>query len=241
MKIAICDDDRAAREHIISLINEQIEGAEITAFATGEEMLKSQESFDISFLDMEMGEMSGLDAARHIRQEQEEKGSSKSIIIFVTGYDKYMNDAFDVSAFHYLMKPINEEKFRTVFERALKELSAAEERTNRYILIKSSRTQQRVYLKDIYYIESANKKVIIHTTTGVLENYGKMEEFEQMTGGSFYRCHRGYLVNMEKIASYTADTIQVTNGEKLILAQKKYIDFVKKYMKYAKDGGIVNV
>ena len=241
MKIAVCDDNRAAREHIISLINEQIEGAEITAFASGEEMLKSQESFDISFLDMEMDELSGMDVARHIRQEQEEKGSTKSIIIFVTGYDKYMNDAFDVSAFHYLMKPINEEKFRTVFERALKELSAAEERTNRYILIKSSRTQQRVYLKDIYYIESANKKVIIHTTTGILDNYGKMEEFEQMTGGSFYRCHRCYLVNMEKIASYTADTIQVTNGEKLILAQKKYIDFVKKYMKYAKNGGIVNV
>lgn len=187
MKIAVCDDNRAAREHIISLINEQIDGAEITAYASGEEMLKSQESFDISFLDMEMDELSGMDVARHIRKEQEEKGSTKSIIIFVTGYDKYMNDAFDVSAFHYLMKPINEEKFRTVFERALKELSAAEERTNRYILIKSSRTQQRVYLKDIYYIESANKKVIIHTTTGILENYGKMEEFEQMTGGSFYR------------------------------------------------------
>ena len=241
MKIAVCDDDRAAREHIISLINERIEGAEITAFASGEEMLKSQEDFDISFLDMEMGEMSGLDAARYIRQEQEEKGSAKSIIIFVTGYDKYMNDAFDVSAFHYLMKPINEEKFRTVFERALKELSAAEERTNRYILIKSSRIQRRVYLKDVYYIESSNKKVIIHTTTGTLESYGKMEELEQMTGGSFYRCHRCYLVNMEKIASYTADSIQITNGEKLILAQKKYAEFVRQYMKYVREGGIVNV
>ena len=198
MKIAVCDDDMAAREHIISLINEQAEGAEITAFASGEEMLKSREDFDISFLDMEMDEVLGIDVTRHIRQEQEEKGSTKSIIIFVTGYDKYMNDAFDVSAFHYLMKPINEEKFRTIFERALKELSAAEERTNRYILIKSSRTQQRVHLKDIYYIESANKKVIIHTTTGILENYGKMEEFEQMTGGSFYRCHRCYLVTWRR-------------------------------------------
>ena len=241
MKIAVCDDDRAAREHIVSLINEQTAGAEITAFANGEEMLKSHEDFDISFLDMEMGAISGLDAAKRIRQEQEEKGSTKSIIIFVTGYGKYMNDAFDVSAFHYLLKPINEEKFRAVFERALKELSAAEERTNRYILIKSSRTQRMVYLKDIYYIESANKKVVIHTTAGTLESYGKMEEFEQLTVGSFYRCHRGYLVNMEKIASYTADSIQITNGEKLILAQKKYAEFVKQYMKYVREGGIVNV
>lgn len=127
------------------------------------------------------------------------------IIIFVTGYDKYMNDAFDVSAFHYLLKPVNEEKFRTVFERALKELSATEERTKKCILVKNSGVQQKVYIRDIYYIESANKKVIIHTSGGILESYGKMEELGQMTGSGFYRCHRCYLVNMEKIASYSAD------------------------------------
>ncbi len=241
MKIAVCDDDKATREHIISLIKEQIQDAEIVTFGSGEEMLKAQEDFDISFLDVEMKELSGMDVAKQIRQEQEEKGSARSIIIFVTGYEKYMNDAFDVLAFHYLLKPINEEKFRTVFERALKELSAIEERTKRYILVRNSGTQQRVYIKDIYYIESANKKVIIHTKAGVLESYGTMEELRQMTGSGFYRCHRCYLVNMEKIVSYNADTIQVANGDKLILAQKKYNDFIKQYMKYAKDGGIVNV
>ncbi len=241
MKIAVCDDDKATREHIISLIKEQIQDAEVVTFGSGEEMLKAQEDFDISFLDVEMKELSGMDVAKQIRQEQEEKGSARSIIIFVTGYEKYMNDAFDVLAFHYLLKPINEEKFRTVFERALKELSAIEERTKRYILVRNSGTQQRVYIKDIYYIESANKKVIIHTKAGVLESYGTMEEFGQMTGSGFYRCHRCYLVNMEKIVSYNADTIQVANGDKLILAQKKYNDFIKQYMKYAKDGGIVNV
>ena len=241
MKIAVCDDDMATREHIVSLIKEQIQDAQIVTFESGEEMLKSQDDFDIFFLDVEMEKLSGMEVAKHIRQEQEEKGSARSIIIFVTGYDKYMNDAFDVSAFHYLLKPINEEKFRTVFERALKELSATEERTKRYILVKNSGVQQKVYIKDIYYIESANKKVIIHTKTGILESYGKMEELEQMTGSNFYRCHRCYLVNMEKIASYSADTIRVINGDELILAQKKYNDFIRQYMRYAKDGGIVNV
>ena len=241
MKIAVCDDDMATREHIVSLIKEQIQDAEIVTFGSGEEMLKSQDDFDISFLDVEMEELSGMDVAKHIRQEQEEKGSTRSIIIFVTGYDKYMNDAFDVSAFHYLLKPVNEEKFRTVFERALKELSVTEERTKLYILVRNSGVQQKVYIKDIYYIESANKKVIIHTSEGILESYGKMEELEQMTGGSFYRCHRCYLVNMEKITSYSADTIKVINGDELILAQKKYNDFIRQYMRYAKDGGVVNV
>ena len=241
MRIAVCDDDKAAREHIVSLVKEQVQDPEIMEFISGEELLRAQNDFDISFLDVEMKGVSGMDVAKHIRQEQGEKGSTKSIIIFVSGYEKYMNDAFDVSAFHYLLKPINEEKFRAVFERALKELSTTEERTKRYILVKNSSTQQRVYIKDIYYIESANKKVIIHTSEGILESYGKMEELEQMIGSGFYRCHRCYLVNMEKIASYNGNSIKLVNGDGLILAQKKYADFIKQYMKYAKDGGIVNV
>lgn len=239
MKIAVCDDDKAAREHIVSLVKEQIQDAEIMTFATGEEMLKVQSTFDISFLDVEMREISGMDVANHIRQE--EQGNTKSIIIFVTGYEKYMNSAFDVSAFHYLLKPIDEEKFRSVFGRALDELYAVRERKKRFILVRNSGIQQKVYLKDIYYIESANKKIIIHTKMGILDSYGKMNELEQMTGRGFYRCHRCYLVNMEQIVSYNADTIKVVNGDKLILAQKKYNDFIRQYMKYAKDGGIVNV
>ena len=58
MKIAVCDDDKAAREHIVSLIKEQIQNAEIMTFATGEEMLKVKNTFDISFLDVEMREVS---------------------------------------------------------------------------------------------------------------------------------------------------------------------------------------
>lgn len=239
MKIAVCDDDKAAREHIVSLIKEQIQDAEIMVFATGEEMLKAQGGFDISFLDVEMRGMSGMDVANHMRQE--EQGSTKSIIIFVTGFEKYMNSAFDVSAFHYLLKPINEEKFHNVFGRVLKELSVAEEQKKQYILVRNSGAQQKIYIKDIYYIESANKKVIIHTKAGILDVYGKMDELEQMAGSIFYRCHRCYLVNMEKIVSYNANTIKVANGDKLILAQKKYNDFIKRYMRYAKSGGIVNV
>ena len=136
---------------------------------------------------------------------------------------------------------IDEEKFSKVFRRAWKEVSALEEQSKKYIVIKNSGTQQKIYLKDIYYIESSNKKVIYHTKNGRFDTYGKMEELEKELGNAFYRCHRCYLVNMEKICAYSADSIQVVGGDELILAQKKYTDFVKRYMRYAKDGGIVNV
>lgn len=241
MRIAVCDDDKVTREHIVSLIKEQGANADITVFADGEEMLKSGGDFDISFLDVEMKGVSGLDVAKRIRQEQGETGRAKSLIIFITGYDKYVYDAFDVSAFHYLIKPLNKEKFAAVFGRAWKEASAMQEQDGQYLFVKSAGMQKKVYVKDIFYIESANKKVIIHTKKGIMETYGKMDEWERAVGGSFYRCHRCYLVNMENIASYGTDRIEIVNGDKLILAQKKYSDFIKRYMDYAKNGGIVNV
>lgn len=240
MRIAVCDDDRAIREEIFRLIKKQIPEADIVAYQSGEEMINARENFDISFLDIEMGEISGMDVAKHIR-EKEESLAQRSVLIFVTGYREYMEAAFDVNAFHYLIKPIDAEKFFEVFRRARKEASAIGEQYKKQIMVKISGTQQKIWLRDIYYIESGNKKVIFHTVDGTLEVYGKMEELENRLGNTFYRCHRCYLVNMEKIAAYSANSIQVINGDNLLLARTKYSDFIKTYMRYVKNGGIVNV
>ena len=120
-------------------------------------------------------------------------------------------------------------------------MSVSSEQAKKYIIVKSTGAQKKLLLRNIYYIESGNKKVIIHTTDGTLEVYGKMEELENRLGSTFYRCHRCYLVNMEKISAYSADNIQVINGDNLLLARKKYSDFIKTYMRYVKNGGIVNV
>lgn len=240
MRIAVCDDDRAIRDEISRLVKKQMPEADIAAYQSGEEMISAGEDFAISFLDIEMGKVSGMDIARHIR-EKEASLTQRSILIFVTGYREYMEEAFDVNAFHYLIKPIDPEKFAEVFDRARKEMSAFDEQNKKQIMVKTSGIQQKIWLRDIYYIESGNKKVIIHTTGGILEVYGKMEEFESSLGNSFYRCHRCYLVNMEKISAYSMGNIQVTNGDNLLFARKKYSDFIKNYMRYVKNGGIVNV
>lgn len=240
MKIAVCDDDRSIREELIRLIRKQTTDADIRAYQAGKELISAGMDFDIYFLDIEMGSVSGMDVARHIR-EQEESGRQRSILIFVTGYREYMEAAFDVNAFHYLVKPLDEAKFAEVFDRARKEAVVSRERAKKYIMVKSYGAQQKILLKNIYYIESRNKKVIIHTTDKTLEVYGKMEELESRLGSTFYRCHRCYLVNMEKIAAYSGDNIQVTNGDNLLLARTKYSDFIKAYMRYMKNGGIANV
>lgn len=241
IKIAVCDDEKQIRQSIISIIIEKIKDVEIFEFSTGKELLDATEEFNITFLDIAMNEISGIEVAKQIRMKQEQEELAKGIIIFVTGYRDYMEDAFDVNAYHYLVKPIDKDKLTDVLGRAMKEVTAREMLEKQYIILKTSGMQKRVLIKDIYYVESNNKKVIIHTEDGNIEIYGKMDEFENELGSNFYRCHRCYLVNMEKISAYSVDNIHVTNGDILILAQKKYSEFIKAYMRYAKAGGIVNV
>ena len=102
MKIAVCDDDRPIREELIRLIQRQVTDADITEYQSGEELLHAGADFDIYFLDIEMDSVSGMELARHIR-EREENSRKRRIIIFVTGYREYMEDAFDVNALHYLL------------------------------------------------------------------------------------------------------------------------------------------
>ena len=100
-------------------------------------MISAGIDHDISFLDIEMGDISGIELAKRIRKRQEKSGK-RSIIIFVTGFREYMEDAFDVNAFHYLVKPIKEEKFKEVFKRAEKEVKALEQYNDKYIIVKDS-------------------------------------------------------------------------------------------------------
>ncbi|MDE7358469.1 MAG: response regulator, partial [Lachnospiraceae bacterium] len=109
MKIAVCDDDQPIREELIRLIRKQISDVDIAEYQSGEALINAGGNFDIYFLDIEMDSVSGMDLARHIREQEENR--KRSIIIFVTGYREYMEEAFDVNAFHYLLNPIDEEKF----------------------------------------------------------------------------------------------------------------------------------
>ncbi|MBR3623938.1 MAG: response regulator transcription factor [Selenomonadaceae bacterium] len=237
VNIAICDNDGIIAEYIKSLILKEEPRANTEIFASAEELENSKINFNIYFLDIKG--ISGMELARKIREK--EKNKTKSVIIFITGYAEYMPEAFDVQAFHYLIKPVDEEKFRRIFKRARTEVQAAKKRDEEYVLLKLDGKHKKIFLKDIFYIESDNKKVAVHTKEEVFKIQGKMEDFEASLSDDFYRVHRCYLVNFAKISSYDKKEIELENGDKILLAQKKYSTFVKAYLAYAKNGGIVNV
>lgn len=113
MRIAICDDQREVRELFEERIRRLYPEAELLLFSSGEQLLDSEKAPDILLLDIQMPGKNGMDTARELR-----KKNKNTILIFVTALEEFVFQAFDVGAFHYLVKPFHEKKFAEVLMRA---------------------------------------------------------------------------------------------------------------------------
>lgn len=193
MKIAICDDDEWIRRHLESLIEKMLH-VKADLYAAGEDLLSSEIDYDILFLDIcleksESGcKIDGMGTAKRLRQK------SDSLIIFITAMPDYVYEAYDVEAFHYLLKPIDEEKLCEVLKRAASKVQ--EKESSPPLLIRTQGKFIQVLPEDIFYGENDGRKINLHTKNGVFSYYEKMEVLEEKLGGEFFRSHRGYLVHL---------------------------------------------
>lgn len=216
LQIAICDDDEQMRRTLEKLTLGCIE-AEIHQFAEGEALLKSKIDFDMVLMDVCMEEsggqgLNGIETARRFREK------SDAVIIFISALKEYVFEAYDVEAFHYLLKPVDESKLREVLEKAAAKVN--EQRGMEPLTIKMNGVCKRVPIEDIYYAENDRRKIILHTRNGNDSFYGKMEDLERRLGSRFFRSHRGYLVHLEEVESYDHTNIFLKNGRSYFLPDK---------------------
>ena len=235
IKIAICDDEANIRAYLSSLIQAQDCPCEIVEYASAGDCLTDHRGIDLLFLDIELN-AAGLDGMALARQVREGNSAAQPVIIFVTGYERYVFDAFDVGAFQYLLKPVDEEKFAQVFARAVEQIGAGRETLARTLTLQSAGTSRTVPLDSIYYIESSNHKVELHLKDGEFACYAKIGDLELELQDQFFRIHKGYLVNLAYVEGYSKTEVTLTNGEKLLISKYKYQDFVKAYLRFVKRG-----
>ena len=237
IKIAICDDEANIRAYLSSLIQAQDCPCEIAEYASAGDCLADNREIDLLFLDIELTtDRSGLDGMALARKIREQVTEIQPVIIFVTGYERYVFDAFDVRAFQYLLKPVDEEKFAQVFARAVAQIGTTKEKLGRVLTLQSANTSKTVPLDSIYYIESNNHKVELHLKNGEFACYAKIGDLELELQDQFFRIHKGYLVNLSYVAGYSKRSLTLTNGEELLLSKYKYQDFVKAYLHFLKKG-----
>ena len=244
VKIAVCDDEKNIRSYLVSLIRKQDTPCSIMEYASADEYLADGREYDLIFLDIEMGGsetgLDGMGLARHIRRMDIHR---QPVIIFVTGYEKYVYDAFDVGAFQYLVKPVDEQKFAEVFRRAEGQvlswqISEEAEQRKKKLVIQYTGERKAIPLNDIFYVESRNHNIVLSLKNGSkacgdrLEYYGKIGDLEKELAGQFYRIHRGYLINFFHVEGYDKTEVRMANGDKLLLSRYKYDGFVQAYMDY---------
>lgn len=241
--VAVCDDEKNIRTYICGLIRKQGTECRITEYASADEYLSAEAAHNLLFLDIEMksdGEedKNGMWLAGQLRSMELAR---QPVIIFVTGYEKYVYDAFDVGAFQYLLKPIDEEKFSQVFACAVRQIEEEREKQkeapDRQMLIVPQGSEKRVIpLDDIYYLESHSHKVILTLKAEKAEYYAKIGELEKKFQGQFYRIHKGYLINLSHVDAYNGSEVTMANGDRLLISKRKYADFRKAYMEYISEG-----
>jgi DNA-binding LytR/AlgR family response regulator len=233
LKIAICEDENNQRQEIVNIIERDLDlikkQYKIFQFRNGEELISSILDFDIYFLDILMNKLTGIDVAKRIRCINE-----KAIIVFISGIKDYVFQAFDVRAFHYILKPVHEEKLKKILYSALEQIN----KKDKFIITKTISQKTKIFLKDIMYIESEKRKLKVHTNYDVIEYYYKLSDIEQeLYRDNFFRCHKSYIVNLEYVHSYDNTFIILKNLEKIYVSKYKLNDFSKAFMYYLKNEG----
>lgn len=213
-KVAICDDASKDRDLLDALVRRWAQkrghAVRLAAFASAEQFLfhyAEEKDYDVLLLDVEMGAMDGVALAKRLRAENETVQ-----IVFVTGYDDYIAEGYEVAALHYLMKPVQEEKLFAVLDRAA-EKAAQNEKT---LYFETGGEMVRLPLWQLRYAEVAGNYVTLHAK-GELTVKMTLGELEKMLDERFYRVGRSALVNLTQITRVTKSEIRLLDGASIHL------------------------
>lgn len=218
-KIAICDDSDADRQYIAAITARWAANAghtiQLDAFSSAEGFLfhyAEEKGYDILLLDIEMGAMDGVAMAKKLRQENDTVQ-----IVFITGFSDYISEGYEVAALHYLMKPVREEKLRSVLDRAAEKLAKNEAVLN----LELGGEMVRVPVRHIRYAEVFGNYVTIHALSDYTAKM-TLGRLEEQLDERFYRVGRSVLVNLTQISRVTRTEIRLSDGTAISLPRGAY-------------------
>lgn len=214
MRVAICDDEAVQQQLLQKYLQEwallKNEALETELFDSGESFLFAWEDdrdFSLLILDIEMGRLSGMELAAKIRS-----GDENIPIVFVTGYDKYMAQGYEVAALHYLLKPLHKEKLFAVLDRVKKQESREEKH-----LFHTNRGPVSMPLSKIWYVEARAHQCIMYTEEEEYTLYSGIHEMAELLEQhrEFVRCHRSYVVNVRHILATVKSELVLDDKRRL--------------------------
>ena len=230
LRFAVCDDEKVQSDYLISLIERwgkaSGEAVGVTVFPSAESFLfdcPDAADYDALLLDIQMKEMDGVQLAKEIR-----KKNADVQIVFVTGYDRYMAEGYDVAALHYLMKPASYDKLAPVLDRVL----AGRKKAAPAVILHSEGERVRVRLDEICYAEATGHTLTVYCQSGSLRVSQTLGALKETLGDGFAATHRAYLVNLAHVRRITKTDVLLDDGSSVPLSRRLYEDINRAFIEY---------
>ena len=232
MRIAICEDNREHAEILAGMVNHWAKKEDMQVsigyYQSAEQFLfcmKDELPYDLAFLDIQMSKINGLQLARMIREEDR-----LIFLVFTTALKKYAPKGYEVSAFRYLIKPLQEDE---VFQALTTASQMLEVRKKEAIIVTQGDKSRRVFMDDIYYIEVDNHHIILHLRDETIRFKSKLKEFEtQFKEPQFCKCHRSYIVNMKYTGRISREGVEIDGKRTLPISRSQWEALNHCYMEY---------
>ena len=209
IQIAIVEDEeiyvKQLTEYIRKYQTERGRSIKVTVFGDGEDITENYSGgFDIILMDIQMRFMDGMTAAEKIRQMDQ-----KVIIMFITNMIQYAVRGYEVDAMDYVVKPVEYFSFSQKLDKAVGRMRSE---VKEFLTIPIGEGVVKIDIADIYFIEGQRHNVIYHTSRGDYCSRITMKELEEkLAVHNFFRCAKGYLVNMNHVEGFVGSDCGIHN------------------------------
>lgn len=233
IKIAICDDEPCMIAEIVAKLAAYLEAQrpvayQLETFADGRALLASETDFDLIFLDIQMAQPDGMATAKMLRRQRRH-----GLLVFVTVLRECVFAAFEVEAFDYLVKPLDDARFQRVLERAMRTLAQLAAKN---IVIQRGKACEVVRLAQVVYFEVQGRKIYIHQKDGqVIDFYERLDDLAKRVDGRFFRCHRSYLVNLAYVRGCADGQLELATGGAVPVSRLRERDLRQALLRYMKE------
>lgn len=231
MRCYIIDDQSSAIRMMKGYVSRTSRLELVGSATSSEQALKDiilgQEPVDLTFMDIDMPGINGLELARMI--------GGKSMVVFTTAHRSYGPEAFELKALDYLLKPVTYPRFLQSVETALALLAQKQDTDGVYhkpytfVPGDGRRTWVKIMNVDILYLKADSNYVHIIMGTGTRLSYMSMEQAMSLLPGElFFRVHRSYIINLDKVQKIDASSLKMVNGDMIPIGRTYKQDFTRR-------------
>ncbi|WP_242257651.1 LytR/AlgR family response regulator transcription factor [Streptococcus thoraltensis] len=233
-RIAICDDDSRQVSDLENQISKYFDEInvqhEIDGYYKGDRLVKSMieqmNNYQLIFLDIEMEGINGIETAKLMRNLDK-----SFILIYVTSYEQYALESFEVSPFRYLIKPVSIEKLRDVLRDVLVELTAKQ----KFLFYQVGTDHFQVILDNVVclYSEFGRKIHLELVNDSSVSFYGKISTIEEeLPQTHFVRVNSGTIINLDYVASFNRNDVKMVNGDCIAISRGRKKAVVTAYNQF---------